>query len=636
MCGIAAVFEPRGNLPGSLQPALAQALHHRGPDGEGSARCGPALLIHTRLAIVDPAGGAQPLRSEDGNCVAVVNGEIYNHRALRAELEARGHRFSTQSDSEVIVHGYEEYGADVVRKLNGIFAFALWDDRRQTLVAARDPFGVKPLYWSSDGRRVALASEVRALLASGLVTASPDPIAIDHLLAWRFVPAPRTAFAGVSKLPPASILVVEDGRPRVTSYRSAPGPSISDATVDELASELRMQIQAAVARQMMSDVPYGAFLSGGVDSAAVVASMRRASAEPPLTFTIGFPDQRSRDESDGAAQTARELGAVHAATMMRERDFADEIRDCLMHLEEPCGSQSAPALLALSRFAARSVKVVLSGQGADEPLGGYKRAQAAVALRWLEAVPQGLARPLIGATRRLPRNERAKRAALLLQTEPGLERLLRVFEITPPELRARLTGGAGEAAAEERRALARGVLADVADRDPLEQALYLDTRLVLPDSLLLYGDKMSMAASLEHRVPFLDVELMRFVERMPARIRMRWGVRKWLYRRAMSGFVPQGALERPKQGFTTPYDRWMRSSLGAAVAERYAPGTEAARSIDGAVVARLVREHRARRDDHKRILYCLLELAEWHSVFVGDGASGAPTRSARAVRSAGG
>jgi asparagine synthase (glutamine-hydrolysing) len=300
----------------------------------------------------------------------------------------------------------------------------------------------------------------------------------------------------------------------------------------------------------------------------------------------------------------------------------------MLRLEEPCGSQSAPALLALSRFAARSVKVVLSGQGADEPLGGYRRAQAAAALRWADAALSGFSGPVIRLSRLLPRNERAKRAALLLAGEPGLDRLLRVFEITSPDVRRRLTGRGGEEAAAERRALARDVLSDVADRDILEQGLYLDTRLVLPDSLLLYGDKMSMAASLEHRVPFLDLELMRFVERVPGRIRMRWGIRKWLYRRSVQDVVPRVVLDRPKQGFTTPYDRWMRTSLGRAVAAGYAPGTEAARTVDSATVERLVHAHRIGRDDHKRVLYCLLELAEWHRVFIEQAQTGSVAKTA--------
>jgi asparagine synthase (glutamine-hydrolysing) len=622
------MFDPRAGGPPDLHERMAAALAHRGPDGRGHARSGPALLVHTRLSIVDPEGGAQPMRSEDGRCVAVVNGEIYNHLDVRAELAQRGHRFATRSDSEVIVHGYEEYGLDVVRRLNGIFAFVLWDERRQRLVAARDPYGVKPLYWWTDGRCVAIASEVGALIAAGLVRPAIDPVAVDHLLAWRFVPAPRTAFAGVSKLPPASLLVVEDGRPKVASYRSAPGPPIEDAGADELARELRSQIGGAIRRQMMSDVPYGAFLSGGVDSAVVVASMAGEAASAPLTFTVGFPEQGTRDESAAAADTARELGAIQSATMMRQRDFVAELRECMLRLEEPCGSQSAPALLALSRFAARSVKVVLSGQGADEPLGGYRRAQAAAALRWVDAALSGFSGPVVGLSRLLPRNERAKRAALLLAGEPGLDRLLRVFEITSPDVRRRLTGRGGEEAAAERRALARDVLADVAGRDVLEQALYLDTRLVLPDSLLLYGDKMSMAASLEHRVPFLDLELMRFVERVPGRTRMRWGIRKWLYRRSVQDLVPRAVLDRPKQGFTTPYDRWMRTSLGRAVAAGYAPGTEAARTVDSAAVERLVHAHRIARDDHKRVLYCLLELAEWHRVFIEQAERGSVAKTA--------
>jgi asparagine synthase (glutamine-hydrolysing) len=614
VCGIAAVLNPEGASrdPG---PAMAAALRHRGPDGEGTVRMGPALLVHTRLAIIDPAGGQQPLRSEDGACAVVVNGEIYNHLELRTELAARGHRFATHSDSEVVVHLYEEHGIDGFRRLNGIFAVALWDDRIGRLILARDPFGVKPLYWWSDGRRLAAASEVRALMASGLVSARLDPVALDHVLTWRFVPSPRTMFAGISKLPPAGVLVAKDGRVRVVNQRAAPGEPLADASADELADALREGIVAAAQRQTMSDVPYGTFLSGGVDSAAIVAGISRSGVRP-LTFTVGFPDQRSRDESPEAAETARLLGADHHATALREIEFQGALPKAVAHLEEPCGTPSSPALLALSRFAARSVKVALSGQGADEPLGGYHRARAAAALRLLDHVPAAAAPPVRRAADALPRTERAKRAARLLAAEPGPERLLRVFEISAPELRARLTRRAGEQAADERATLAADVLADVRGRDALEQALYLDTHVMLPDSLLLYGDKMSMAAGLEMRVPFLDVELMRLVERIPARMRVRWGRRKWLYRRAMRGLVPDVVLERTKHGFTTPYDRWLRGSLGAEVARRYRADSELAAHIDPGVVAGLVDAHHRRRADHKRILYCLLEVAEWHRCFV--------------------
>ena len=272
MCGIAAIFDPDRTGLHDAAPALKKALRHRGPDGEGAADLGPALLVHTRLAIIDVEGGDQPLVSEDRGCTAIVNGEIYNHLELRRELEGKGHRFATRSDSEVVVHAYEEWGADCVRRLNGMFAFAIWDEPRRRLFLARDYYGVKPLYWWSDGRRFVAASEIKALLAANIVTADIDPMALDHFLAWRFVPAPRTLFAGISKLAAASALVVEEGSIRLFSYREPPGALLQDEPA-ELADELRDHLVTAVQRQMMSDVPYGAFLSGGLDSAAVVAAM---------------------------------------------------------------------------------------------------------------------------------------------------------------------------------------------------------------------------------------------------------------------------------------------------------------------------------------------------------------------------
>lgn len=618
MCGIAAIVDPRAPLPERDAAAIAAALHHRGPDGESVARIGPATLIHTRLAIIDVAGGAQPLRSEDGACSVVVNGEIYNHLDLRQELEAAGHTFATHSDSEVVVHAYEQWGPDCVRRLNGMFAFALWDERRGTLLAARDPFGVKPLYWTESGGRIAVASEVGALLAAGLSGVEIDRIALEHYLAWRFTPAPRTIFAGVQKLPPASLLTVEDGRAQVSSYREAPADPFTDASAEELAGELAVNFEAAVARQMMSDVPYGAFLSGGVDSAAIAASMRRTVDEPPLTFTIGFPGHGDElDERDAAAESAVEIGTRHHATAMEEMDFPGEVAACVRRLEEPIGSASAPAALQLSRFAAEHVKVVLSGQGADEPFGGYERHQAAAALPLTRLVPGPLAGPAMRLAEAVPRNERLKRAARLLGAPAGLDRLLRVFEISEGGLRARLTNGPAAEAEAERRQLATALLADLGGRDdPLEQALYLDTRMFLPDCLLIYGDKTSMAASLEQRVPFLDVELMRFVERIPARMRVRRLKRKALYREAIAELVPAAAMARRKHPFATPYDEWLRSSLGVEVERLYSPGSGLGELIDPKVVATLSDEHRRGRSDHKRLLYCLLEFAYWHLSFV--------------------
>jgi asparagine synthase (glutamine-hydrolysing) len=616
MCGIGALLDPAGSAPADAGRRMTAALRHRGPDGDGVRRMGPATLAHTRLAIIDVAGGDQPLDSEDGAVTAIVNGEIYNHLELRAELEAAGHTFATHSDSEVVVHGYEQHGADFVRRLNGIFAFALWDDRAGRLVCARDPFGVKPLYWRSDGRRVAVASEVRALLAAGLAEPRVDRVALDHYLACRFVPAPRTLFEGISKLPPATVLTAETDQPaQLTSYREAPGPTLSDTT-DELAGELADRFADAVERQMMSDVPYGAFLSGGVDSAAIAAAMAKRSGVPPTTFTIGFPGHGAElDEREYAARSAEVIGTDHRDTAMAQSDFLLELERCVRHLEEPCGIPSAPALMQLSRFAAKDVKVVLSGQGADEPHGGYGRHQAAAALG-LAGKLGPLAAPLRVAAGLAKSNERARRASRLLGSMPPAQRLVRLVEITDDPLRAALAGTAGEEAAAERTALAEDVLADVGDRGLVEQALYLDTRMFLPDGLLICADKMSMSASLEQRVPFLDVELMRFVERIPARERVRPREGKRMHRRAMARLVPREITERPKHGFTSPYEDWLRESLGGEVERRYAAGSALGDLIDPGTVAGLVASHRSARADHKRILYCLLELSEWHRAFV--------------------
>ena len=618
VCGVAALLDMQSGPSAETGRRMTAALRHRGPDGEGVHLSGPALLAHTRLAIVDLAGGDQPLFSEDRNCVAVVNGEIYNHLDLREELEALGHRFATHSDSEAIVHAYEEWGTGCLQRLNGIFAFVLWDARRRRLLAARDALGVKPLYWCRHGTRLGLASEVGALVAADVVRPELDPLALDHYLAWRFVPAPRTLFAGVSKLAPASYLEAgEDGRVHVESYRAAPGQPLGEATPDELAARLRAELVTAVTRQTMSDVPYAAFLSGGVDSAAIVAALRQEVEGTPSTFTIGFPGfGEDLDESGVAARTAAELGTDHHVVSMAEVDFPASVGSAVAHLEEPCGSPSAPALLELSRFTSRSVKVILSGQGADEPLGGYRRAQAAAALGLVDWFPAAAGRGLAAAADLLPRSERAKRAAGVLSTPAGLDRLLRVFEISTPSLRRELLRSQDPAAGLERRSIASDVLADVHGRDVLDQALYLDTHVFLPDHLLLYGDKMSMAHGLEHRVPFLDVELMRFVERIPARVRMRHLRRKWLYRNSMRGLVPDSVLERPKRAFTTPYDQWLRTSLADEIERAYADGAGVTEHVDPAVVRRLVAEHRRGRADHKRLLYCLLELGHWHRTFV--------------------
>lgn len=612
MCGIAVILDPAGSAPPDAGARMAAALRHRGPDGNAIRRDGPVTLVHTRLAIIDVAGGDQPLTSEDGSVSAIVNGEIYNHLELREELEGLGHRFATCSDSEVVVHAYEQFGDDLVRRLNGIYAFVVWDSSRRRLFAARDPLGVKPLYWCTDGTRLAIASEIGALLAAGLTRARVDRIALDHFLALRCVPSPRTLFEGVQRLPAATTLTTSGGEVVLAGFREPPRELLA-GNADELAEELRGRFVDAVERQMMSDVPYGALLSGGIDSAAIVAAMASRTEVVPSTFSIGFPGAgETLDERAAAARTAAAIGTDHHATAMEASDFLGELSECVRRLEEPCGMPSAPALLQLSRFAARHVKVVLSGQGADEPHGGYGHHRAAAVLPMLERVPAALAPLARGLADALPRNERAKRAARLIGAMPDSERLLGLVEVTDAAQRSRLVGGAPEAALPERRASAEVIISGVADRSLLEQALYLDTHLFLPDRLLLCGDKMSMASSLEQRVPYLDLDLLSFVEQIPVELRSG----KALHRAAVAELVPPEALQRPKHGFSTPYDQWLRSSLGGEVARRYAADGPLAELFDSQEVSRLVGRHRSGRSDHKNLLYSLLELSEWHAIFI--------------------
>jgi asparagine synthase (glutamine-hydrolysing) len=352
----------------------------------------------------------------------------------------------------------------------------------------------------------------------------------------------------------------------------------------------------------------------------VVAAMKLRAEAPPTTFTIGFPGHGDVvDERRLAAESARIIGTEHHETETRETDFLSELARTMPRLEEPCGIPSAPALLQLSRFAAEHVKVVLAGQGADEPHGGYGRHQAAALLRPLRLVPTAAATPAARLARALPRAASARRLAHVLGGRGDEERLLRLVEITDAEDRTALVGrGAGQVgeAEHERLTTAREILGDVSDRGLLEQALHLDTHMFLPDGILLCNDKMSMAAGLELRVPFLDLELMRFVERIPATRRVRPRQPKRLHKRAMSRLLPPEVVNRPKHGFATPYDDWLRASLGREVERRYAPGSALADLIDPAAAARLVDEHRRGRADHKAVLYCLLELSEWHGAFV--------------------
>jgi asparagine synthase (glutamine-hydrolysing) len=589
---------------------------HRGPDDDGFHCDGDLGLAMRRLSIIDIDGGAQPIFNERRDVCVLSNGEIYNFRELRRELEAHGHVFSTRSDTEVIVHAYEEWGTAAFGRLNGMFAVAVWNARERRLTLARDPFGVKPLYWWDNGSTLVFGSELRALFCHPLVPRAVDTSGLRQYLALTYVPSPRTAFQHVSKLPPGHLAVCDAGGVRVERYDShCPEPSIE--TREALVDRLRYEIERAVERQMVADVPIGVMLSGGADSGTVATIMSGVAQRPIETFTVGFAGPFERNELDAARETAQRLGSVHHEVVISSDEFTAFLSDSIWHLEEPIATTSAFAFHAVCALARSHVKVVLTGQGADEPFAGYPRhlgeRYGELYRRIPRALRAGLVAPLVAA---LPRNEQLKRAVASLATPDEIERLVRIYSVLDEDLQAELGLEEVPAADELGAAISRWHPKDTA-LDSLGKMLYVDARLSLPDNLLLYADKMSMAVSLEARVPFLDLELMRLAESIPTSFKIRKGQQKAILKEAMAAWLPDALLQRKKIGFDTPIDQWFRGEMRATVRERLLDHSSACRMyFRPDVIDRMIRDHESGRHDHKRVLYSLLTFEVWYEQFI--------------------
>lgn len=623
MCGICGIYHygSAQDADDALVRRMATAMGHRGPDDDGILRDGPVALGHRRLAIIDPAGGHQPIANEDESVWTVANGEIYNFRLLADALARQGHHFRSRSDSEVIVHAYEEYGREWLRRLEGMYALAVWDRRARRLTLARDPFGIKPLYLWDDGRCLRFASELKAFLADPAFPREIDRVALDQYLTFQFVPSPRTLFAAVRKLPPGYRAIVERGT--VTIERFADPSPRPQPVGDEAAAVATLQahLHAAVERQMVSDVPVGALLSGGVDSATVVAIMRELTGRRVKTFTVGFASGFALDELAAARRTAALFGTEHHEVVVDAPDSLDAFAPIAWHLDEPIATPSVLPMWSLSQLAAGQVKVVLTGQGADEPWGGYRRYRGEMLGRWYRRLPPALRRaavePLVA---HLPRAEALKRAIAALGADDPAERFARVYAVFTPAMKRALYRDptATPAADAEQVAALRDWQAPVAHLDPLAQQLWVETRFSLPDNLLMYADKMTMAFSLEARVPWLDLPLMAFVENLPAGLRLKgWAGHKHLYRRAIRRWLPDEIMARRKIGFDTPMDQWFRGPLAGMLREALtAPSSACARYFQPSVIDTLIGEHVAGRENHTRPLFSLLMFEYWHRQFV--------------------
>ena len=617
MCGICGIYHYRTGQPAdpSILAKMVSTMIHRGPDDSGQHVDGSAGIGMRRLSIIDLAGGAQPISNEDGRIWVVCNGEIYNFKELREELEGRGHGFHTFSDTEVIVHGYEEWGFEALGRLNGMFGLAIWDSRDRSLTVARDPFGIKPVYYRDVDGSLLFGSEIRPILAHPGVPRAVDLQALDQYLDRTFVPSPLTAFQDIRKLPAGYALRLSEAGATVEPFcGGAPAEFLREpeATVVD---RLREAIAAAVRRQMVSDVPIGVMLSGGVDSSAVATIMAQASGNPIESFTVGFTGDFAENELEHARATAKRLGANHHEVVLSAGDFADFLPRSIWYLEEPIATTSTLAFHKVCELAHEHVKVVLTGQGADEPFGGYARHFGEYYGRYYRAVPGALRRGLLEpALLRLPRNERVKRAARSLGEMDPETRHAAVYSTMDPGLRHRLWrekpsfGGAPAAPpwSEQARHL-----------DDLSRMLYADSRTSLPDNLLLYGDKMSMSVSLECRVPFLDLELMRLVESIPPDLKIKGRTQKYVLKKAVTAWVPRSTLTRKKVGFATPVDQWFRGDWRERTSDLLlAADSACGQFFQPAVVRQMLEEHVKGAQDHKRALFSLLTFELWHQQFI--------------------
>ncbi|MBI5200455.1 MAG: asparagine synthase (glutamine-hydrolyzing) [Elusimicrobia bacterium] len=558
MCGIAGLFRLDGG-PASLEPvrAMRAALVHRGPDDEGEWASGPVALGFRRLSILDLSGGHQPMHGPDERLVGVFNGEIYNHPQLKAELESKGARFRTRSDTETILQLYAREGLEAFDRLEGMFAVALWDGKNRELILARDPIGVKPVYYALVGDTLYFASELRALVAAG-VPAQVDPAAVLDYLAYGIVHAPRTALASVAKLPPGHLLRAGPEGLRLERYWELSVPAEAPARMDpeEALERLESLLRASVKGQLLADVPVGAFLSGGVDSSVVTALMTQEAGKTVKTFSIGFSGARAGlDESAHAREVARHLGTDHHELVL-PASVLDRMEDLAQALDEPISDSAILPTLLLSRFAREQVKVVLTGEGADELFAGYGRYKAAY-----------LSEHLL----RLPDWSRAVASSVARHMGKG-----RLFEGLPLET----VGYSADANAHVRDEVARAVcradfLADAERPEPLDwlrqadephslsQALAYDLRTVLCDSLLMKVDKATMRASLEARVPFLDRSVVSFAFNLPAGLKLRRFKGKYILRRLAEKWLPKPVAWRRKHGFIVPWEEWVRDPKNA-------------------------------------------------------------------------
>ncbi|MBM3512437.1 MAG: asparagine synthase (glutamine-hydrolyzing) [Alphaproteobacteria bacterium] len=618
MCGITGFI---GRRDSRVLADMVARLVHRGPDDSGVFEVGPVSLGMRRLAIIDVESGQQPVHSADGTISVVFNGEIYNHVDLRRELERDGHIFkSHHSDSEVIPHLYQKHGSGFVERLNGMFAIAVWDSRSSTLHLYRDHVGIKPLYYALTPEGIVFGSEIKALLAHPAVSRSPDLIAIHHYFALKNTPGPRTAFAQIRQLRPGEMLTFSNGRADLRSWWRAPFGQNAAIGEDEAVAEVQRLLEDSVKLQMQSDVPFGAYLSGGVDSSSVVAIMARNSARPIKTFTMIYDDRIAGKDADRALATevAEKYGTDHHEFLIRFNDLPDAMERIAQSFDEPFSG--VVSTYFITRLIAEHVKVCLSGDGADEIFGSYIGPRSAAALvlrRRIRAGEIAMSSEIAAAMgefagkidyldRILDRgDDAAQRSAQYISTDEANRALY-----APDMARAVVDASTDD--------IVRSVLKNIGSGDPVNRALALDFETLLPDQVLPFVDRLSMAHSVEVRPPFLDHRLVEYVARLPGGMKIRNGRVKHLLKRAVEGLIPKAIIDRPKEGFLMPINAWIMESLGEFVRDRLSPDRLARHGLlQSTAVQQLLAEHFGRVRDHGNRIWNLLMFQVWWERYQG-------------------
>jgi asparagine synthase (glutamine-hydrolysing) len=622
MCGIAGIlkFDPRHSAETPRLNRMSRVLEHRGPDGDGLMADGQVGMAHRRLAIIDVAAGAQPMSNEDGSIWIVFNGEIYNHNDLRARLQARGHRYKTRCDTETIVHAYEEFGDRAPEHLHGMFAFAIWDAERRRLLLARDRLGIKPLYLACNENELLFGSEIKAILAA-LPQAPPlDESALPGYLANGYVNGEQTLFRGITRLRPGHTVSwsAADGIQQRRYWRLPEPGTAPVQSFDDEASELRTRLAAAVRRHMMSDVPLGVFLSGGIDSSVIAALAAQQSAKQLQTFAVGFADPRA-NELGYARQVADSIGSRHHDIVVTPEQFFDDLPRLVWHEDEPIAFPSSVPLNFLSRLAGEHVKVVLTGEGADELFLGYNRYRVThwnmrLGRPYQSLVPGAVRRRIMAAIRRAPGAIGRIGRRTFLGLDPGLRHtylenfaVVREFEQRALLARSGVLSRDVHAGALERL--------DRDGRDLLDRMGRFDLDTYLHE-LLMKQDQMSMAASIESRVPFLDDQLVNHVVPLPSAFKVRGWRTKAILRAAVAGLVPPAIISRRKMGFPVPVGSWLRGAFAPLVDEFVlAPRAASRRLFDHAALRRLAAEHASATANHGDRLWLLINLEIWQRIF---------------------